>query len=574
VNDGKVPEKKFSRRSFLKGAGTSVVAVAGGSLLGACAPKVNSPESTESSESTKSPASTSTSRGKYSWETAPAPIAASQIKQKIDTEVLVIGFGASGVTAALRAAEQGAKVVVMQKFEKFFCPGSFVGGVGSKKEIAGGWTPDIMPLLRRLQISNGNKTDFNLLKLWANQSGKVIDWMDSYGTAANVPMDWAGLSSGYVEDADPWGAEYPDMHLWKGFFGALGTALADAAVKKGVDVHYSTPAVQLIREGQARVTGAIGKDKDGNYIQVNASKGVILCTGDYGGNPEMVEKYCPIAVGFKSSYQSGLNSGDGQLMGMWVGGKMQEWQHAPMIHFDPPDTPAGEFFWSATPWLWVNKRGERFMDEDCPYNQACWGVLTQPEHSKYQICDSDWNEQWPNLGGDARWTRGMISLDGWHVPAPVKEGQAAAPVIWAKGIKDGAVIQADTIEELADKLGLPKDALVASVKRYNELVDKGVDEDYGKRSDYLKASPIKKAPFFGIFRRPTLLTVPGGGIWVNTKLQILDTNHQVIPGLYAAGNCAGGFFGQDYPLMFSGISMGRATTFGYLAGEFAAEDHA
>lgn len=553
--------KSLTRREFLKSAAVGATSVAGIGMMGACAPKVGAPEVEAGDVAT----SGSCIPGKYSWETAPDPIPDSEINQTLDTEVLIIGFGASGINAALRAAELGAKVTVLQKNISWYCPGFMVGGLGSRQQREAGYEPDLEEIAKLFQLFNGNKTEPALLKLWLYNSGKVMDWMEAYGDAAGKPLHWVGADKEYVEDDDLFGREYATNHMW--FYPTIAEVLVAECVKKGVDIHYSTPAVQLIRKDGGRVTGAVAKDAEGNYIQVNASKGVILAAGDYASNPEMVEKYCPQAVGIKCSYASGDNTGDGQLMGMWVGGKVQRWQHAPMIHFGPEDCPMIGAF-AATPWLWINTRGERFCDEDMPFNQACWAVQRQPENFHWTIFDSTFKEQWPLLGGLARWTRGVIgTLSDPAVPFGVEKGNAYLDGGMQTFLETGGLVKGDTLEELAANIKVPADTFVATVKRYNQMVDKGVDEDFGKRERYLTPTSVKVGPFYAAPHRSTLLTVPGGGVLVNTKLQVLDENDKVIPGLYATGNCAGGFYGQDYPLMFSGNSMGRATTWGYLVGE-------
>lgn len=542
----------MTRRQFVKGTALTI----GGGLIAGCSPRVSS--------ETNAPAD-GQSGMKYSWETAPDPIPASQIKQTLETEVLVIGFGASGINAALRAAELGAKVTVLQKNKSWFCPGNFVGGFGSRQQREANYLPDLDEIAHTFQLINGNKTEPALLKLWLNNGGKVIDWMEKYGDAAGVDLVWTGADKEYLEDDDFLGREYATNHMW--FYPQVADVLVQEIVKKGVDIHYETPAVQLVRAEGGRVTGAVAKAADGTYLQVNASKGVILAAGDYCSNPEMIDKYCPMVKGFKPVY-GGDNTGDGQLMAMWVGGKVQRWQHAPMVHFGPEDVEKPNGGFQATPWLWVNGRGERFCDEDMPFNQACWATQRQPDNFHWSVFDSTFNDQWPELGGLQRWTRGVIGkFTIKNIPFNKADGQKYIEENWQNTVDGGGVFKADTIEALAGMMNVPVDTLVATVNRYNELVDKGVDEDYGKRSRYLIHTGIKQAPFYAAPHKASLLTVPGGGVMVNTNLQVLDENDTVIPGLYACGNDAGGFFGQDYPLMFSGCSMGRAVTWGYLAGE-------
>ncbi|MBP3780665.1 MAG: FAD-binding protein, partial [Selenomonas sp.] len=135
-------------------------------------------------------------------------------------------------------------------------------------------------------------------------------------------------------------------------------------------------------------------------------------------------------------------------------------------------------------------------------------------------------------------------------------------------VEKGVIVKADTLEELAQKAHLPYETLKATVDRYNEMARKGVDEDFGKDKTYL--TTVEKAPFFAGHIGTSLL-VTLGGLTINDKLEVLDKERNVIPGLYAAGNASGSFFATDYPIVVTGCSHGRAYTFGYLAGKSAAE---
>ena len=139
---------------------------------------------------------------------------------------------------------------------------------------------------------------------------------------------------------------------------------------------------------------------------------------------------------------------------------------------------------------------------------------------------------------------------------------------WKAALERGAIVEADTIEELADKCGINKENLVATVERYNELVDKGVDEDFGIPDDFIKLNGIKEAPFYAIKRMPGCLATCGG-LTINEKLEVLNEDGQPLGGLYAAGNASGSYYGDDYPLFITGGSHGRAWTFGVLAARSA-----
>jgi fumarate reductase flavoprotein subunit len=336
---------------------------------------------------------------------------------------------------------------------------------------------------------------------------------------------------------------------------ALAQWLLDYAEGLGsAQVLYSTPAVQLVRgnNNTGRVSAAIGKRKDGGYIKVNAKGAVILAAGDYGNNPQMRAKYLPHAEGLKSAYaRPDINTGDGQLMGMYIGGQMQLAPHCSNIHYDPPiDVP--DVAGSGEPWLFVNKLGKRFCNEDMQYGQLYAQDMDQPEYMHFQVFDENFRVDWESMGS------GMMKKEP---PIPIVESTDAA-------VAKGFVYKADTIAALAQAMGVPADALAATVERYNTLCAAGYDDDYGKQAGRLK--PIKAAPFYAIRRRAGVLCTLNG-IITNGNYEALDANRKVIEGLYVAGNCQGNFFGGlEHQMVIPGMSLGRAMTTGRVAGLLAA----
>lgn len=334
--------------------------------------------------------------------------------------------------------------------------------------------------------------------------------------------------------------------------------LETSARKFGVDIRLKTPAVQLVREGKGRVTGVIAKNENGSYIKFNARKGVILCTGDYGNDPEMLKTYIPSSKYiYGITYPNKYNTGDGHKMALWVGAAMDEAPHAPM-YFDqgleglPPAYKPVPI--TRQPWLGVNLRGERFANEDLPYGYVCNAILQQPGHMKWAVWDTKWPEEAPKF----RMTACKALRPPLHDPTEIENL-----------IKKGVIKSANTLDELARKMGVPAETFKATVARYNELAKLGKDLDFGKRSECL--TTIERAPFYAA-KLGVCLLVTLGGLKVNEKLQVLDTENNVIPGLYAAGNTAGCFFANDYPNIMPGLSHGRALTFGWLAGKNAAAE--
>lgn len=201
--------------------------------------------------------------------------------------------------------------------------------------------------------------------------------------------------------------------------------------------------------------------------------------------------------------------------------------------------------------LGVNLFGERFANEDLPYGYISNAMLQQPGHMKWVIWDAKWPEEAPKFG----MTACKAMRPPLHNPEEIEEL-----------IEKEIIKSANTLDELAQKMDVPAETFKATVARYNELAKQGEDQDFGKRPDCL--TTIEKAPFYAAKLAVTLL-VTLGGLKVNDKLQVLDTNDEVIPGLYAAGNTSGCFFSHDYPNVMPGLSHGRCITLGWVAGRNA-----
>jgi fumarate reductase flavoprotein subunit len=280
---------------------------------------------------------------------------------------------------------------------------------------------------------------------------------------------------------------------------------------------------------------------------------VILCTGDYGNNPWMMEKYCPAAADValeNNIYMTRnedllnatepLNTGDGHQMALQIGAIMEPGPHAPMSHATVG--PLGN-----DPFLRVNIEGMRYENEDIPAQNVANSLVRQPGKKVWQIFDDKWPSEIGRMG---------IGLGKYYEDNDFVRSRLIQ-----------VTVKADTIEELAAKINVPCDALKATVQRYNELARSGHDQDYGKRADRL--TTIEKAPFYSGWIRQEFLVVLGG-LNTNTKLQPLDSERRVIPGLYLAGNTVGNRFEVDYTTMCPGLSHGMAYVTGRLAGLNAA----
>jgi len=478
------------------------------------------------------------SEAKYSFETPPDPIPEDSIKETITSEIVVVGGGVAGLSAAISAVEAGARVILIEKTDTCHMRGVHVGFIGSRLQKKLGIEIDKDEVILNLVKYGANKPDQRLIKMWAEDGAATMDWLMDITDAAGLKVIiYQFPPPSAFNNADEYYPQYLTTHEYENG-NLVIKCLMDNALKKGVVIHFNTRAKQLLRKGKGRVTGVISQNEQGNYVHYKTEKAVILCTGDYGNNAEMVAKYCPQIAYLKSVIPT--STGDGHQMAMWIGAVMESGPHAPMTHGFAGPLGADAF-------LQVNLNGERFQNEDVPAQSYTNAVERQPGKAAWQVFDSKYPEQLPLMG------IGLGKIN--KMSDNVREAVESKSVI------------ANTIEELAEKMNVPVETFKATVMRYNELAVMGNDLDFGKRTDRL--TTIDKPPYYAGKGRYRLLAVMGG-LNVNTKLQALDKDWEAIPGLYLAGNTMGNRFAVDYPTMAPGISHGMALHFGRVAGYNAA----
>ncbi len=546
----------LSRRTFIKGAAVSSVLLGSAGALIGCG----------SEEEAPAPKETGTESATPNFLKKPAPIPEAEIKQTVTADVVVIGAGMSGLCAAMAAAEEGAKVVLLEKTDRVHFRGNDYGAIGSKMQKQINNTINKMDAVQEIMRYNAYKGNQRVVSLWADNSGMVADWImgkaEGYGCKPKpVPLDETVTpgttikgyptlsfrmdpSEAAINDApkgtDPWTA-------------SMRYALRKGCEDAGVKFYYKMPAVQLVRQDKGRVTAVVGGET-GNYTKFTAAKGIIVCSGDYNANQEMREYYIPstkyIDANMYEMVDGKQNTGDGQLMGMWVGAAIDEFPHAPMyFDFAVPGAPILADALMRQPWLNVNVRGQRYCNEELPYSYLCNAERQQPEQARWAIWDAKWETEAPSF----KLVACKDMRTNFHNADNVKAY-----------VEKGYIRSADTLEALADKIKVPKDTFMKTVARYNELAKLGEDLDYGKRAACL--TTLEKPSFYAV-PLGTALLVTLGGLQINEQLQVLDEDKNVIPGLYAAGNASGSYYANDYCVNLPGNSHGRAYTFGYLAGK-------
>jgi fumarate reductase flavoprotein subunit len=510
-----------NRRDFIKGTAVGVGVVAVGSGLASMeAPHGRAAEPVQPQETV-------------------AQIPASRIKETIAADVVVVGAGIAGMCAALTAVEAGAKTILLEKGATHNGRGGDDGCFNSSVHKEAGVLYDREELIAELMKQANYRVDQRLITLWVDHSGEAIDWLRALVEPKGLK---ATLNSSNTHHEGP----YKVFHTAVSFTGQnakLLSVLENIAKEKGLDIRYKTPGVQLVRQGSGRVTGIIAKNEGGDYIRFSTKKGVILSTGGYDNDPEMMKKYLrPSDLRIeKFNSANKICTGDGHKMGLAIGADMDEAPHTLIVGNGVVNNGDEFYLVMFTPWLRVDRLGRRYVNEDSDYCRAANANAILPEHFNWSVLDSSAG------GGDEQETAYMKKQ-------------------LERYVKEGIALSAATLEELAGKMQVDPEVFKATVARYNKLAEDKKDVDFGVDADRMR--PLEKPPFYALqVRNFALVTI--SGLKINTKLQVVDKKGEPIPGLYAAGNTSGGFFSDTYPRNVHGVSHGRAITFGRLAAKNA-----
>lgn len=577
-------EHKLSRRGFL----TAAIATAGvtGAALAGCSPKA-----AEEQPATQQPAQTESLIGATpSWLGQAPEIAEADIVETKDTALLIVGAGNAGMVAAATALDLGLDFIVAEKSVSVAKTRNWYGAVNIDECLENGQSVDAIKLNNVIRQAFCGKNDMRVTKVWIDESAEMHAWvrgiMDGYGFDVDFDGDQGEGRGGvgidmYVppiqvtykarKDCDEKYAQLKRNEL-------LEQYIADG----GAHVEYDLDLAKLVTDENGAVKGAIFKSKDG-YVQINADN-VLLTTGGYAANPEMVTGINPLltkCITLGVYWPS--NTGMGIKAAMWAGA-MKDPAPAAFV-FDrgavPPGTKAGytqesieagepmfpgvgsQFNPGTQPFLKVNLHGERFFNESGNYDWAPHAAASQPGGVYVEIWDGGFKDDIARFHGLGCSSTTNVVVNGSGVP--VDE-------FLKNWLEDGSLIKADTLEELADKLGFQgsdKENLLKTIERYNELYDNQEDVDFGKEPYLL--SQIRKGPFYGVTLGGSLLDT-SDGLRINADMQVLNTDANVIDGLYAAGDCSGSFFADGYYNLTHGMAVGRSMTFArhavrHIAGE-------
>ncbi len=511
------------------------------------------------------------------WSELKAPAAEKSEDVEATYDVVVIGGGGAGLTASIRAAQAGAKVILIEKMaalggntmiagqgfnaadperqSKMEMNDSLrkelesyldlkpedVGDFGEVLTTVQGQIRDYLasgenylfdsPELHMLHCYlGGTRTgldgttispDLALIDVFAHNADAALDWAESIG------VEWGETTSTIL------GAMWPRSHGLTN--GNIIPILEKAARDAGVEIMLNTRGTEIMLQ-DGRAVGVKAETSDGAAVVLHAEKGVVLTTGGFSANAPMVVEYNNYWPGLSptmpSTNAAGI-TGDGINMAKEAGADLVGMGYAQLMPSSHPvDGSLFSGIWgSAETQVFVNKEGKRYVNEYAERDVLSKAALEQTDGIFYIICDA------------------KIASD----PNRIASMEAA-----------GNVVSADTLEELAEKLGIPADAFVETIDRYNTFVENQVDEDFGKP---LFGEKIDTAPFVATPRSPSLHHTMGG-VKIDPETHVIDVNGNIIPGLYAAGEVCGGIHAGN---RLGGNAMTDFLVFGSIAGTNAAE---
>lgn len=531
---------ELSRRNFLQVGAAGALAAGVAGLTGCTSPKA-APDSVDEVSSTEA------------WLGEVPPVTPEDCDETVETDVVVVGAALAGSMAAYGAVKNGAEVTVIERNGAAHIGGMTISFLNSKTQLDAGIPEhDKVYVANQMFNTTQYRSDMKLNAVWCNRSGQILDdlvkdFCEPYGQYYKV-LSLEGVFPDPSQEINSYistGVAFSEKtDILTDFTHNIHKFLED----QGVTFNYNTRAEKVVQNELGAVEGVIASQGD-RKVYYKTSKGVIMCTGSFGANEAMMNRFFPptfakwalennayTAYMGEDPVDEVMDDGLGHKIMCWAGGKMEDicgylsWQNTA---------------WRSFPYLLVDTKGERFMNE-------CTSLLT----SGHIVAE---------LPGHGNYVWQIIPTNDFEMPSSFGYSKDEAAEVFK--IEETEHFEADTLEELAEKMGVDSDTFIATVERYNEMCVAGEDSDYMKAARYL--DPIDDAPYQAWkMVYPFYCTL--SGVRCNEKLQVLDENFDPIPGLYAAGNSVGYRFGSNYETLLHGGSNGLAATHGYVAGESAA----
>ena len=444
--------------------------------------------------------------------------ASGEVKE-IKTDIVVIGGGLGGLSAAITAKEAGADVILLEKMSfvggnsALSSGGIFLGGTNYQKNAGIEDTPEAY--YDFVMEKSGGKRDVNQVKMLSAEGSEAIDWMIQQGVV-------------FAEKLNPTpGCPVNRIHLSQPSARGMIAALEASAIEKGVQLWLSTPAVALIENEAGAVTGVTATNEAGDTLKITADK-TIIAAGGFGNSKEMIKEYWGMEVLYAGAMG---NTGDMIRSAIELGADtldMEGLNLTPTVEYDTVSLISGACMTKGGAFL-VDSTGKRFCDETRAYLDTANAIFSRNEEYVFEIMDSHILELIPKVPGY---------------------------------IDQGIVIQADTIEGLAQEIGVDVQAFSETVAAYNQAVKGEIEDEFGRKGF---AEPCDMGPFYAIKVRPgTSFTV--GGLKINENCQVLHVNGGTIENLYAVGESTGGYRAHNY---IGGESLANALVTGRVAAKHA-----
>jgi flavocytochrome c len=442
--------------------------------------------------------------------------------KKLDTDIIFVGGGSAGLSGAVRAGELGLKAVVLEKLGS--CGGDgmisagFWIGAETKLQKDKGIEDSKESLYRYFMDYSSYRSRPELIRVLVDRAATNIEWLEKQGLVINKDIHIHGPTT------------VPRVHQNEGMGAQYINIMKERAEASGAQILLKTGAKGLIVEDD-HVRGVTAEDDTGEQLEIRG-KGVVLCTGGFGRNKELVDAHVPIKK--HVMVRAGWAKGDGIRLAHQVGAQIEDLNVCIGYKAEMPKTTGlsmrSFFIIMFSNYPVVNKNGERFMDESIWNAYFAHALYNQPDSTGYIIIDES-----------------------------IRTGNPFTD--FKKELKSGVIKQADTFQDLARESGLPQDIFTATIERYNRYCAAGKDEEFGKAAAML--AQLTKPPYYSIEVWPLVLNTVGGAV-IDSNARVLRPDGTIIPGLYAAGNNTAGFY-DSYPSTGTGLQI--SSIFGQVAAE-------
>jgi urocanate reductase len=456
--------------------------------------------------------------------------------QEFDTEVAIIGGGGAGLAAAVSAHQNGAKVLLVEKMPNVggntIISGSAFNAVDPKRQSAQGIEDSIEKHYQQTIEGGDNQGDPALVRVLVENAYPTIEWLESLG------MKFTDTVFTVL------GALWPRSHkpvepLGTGYINTFTNYINEH--KDDITILTEVEAKELLVDADGTVTGFLAEGKNGK-VTVNAEKGVIIATGGFGANIEMRDKYntiWPKLTNLRTTNHPGA-TGDGIVMAEKVNADIIQMENIQLLPMGDPETGSlsGNIEQGVENRIFVNKEGNRFVDEGARRDVMTKALLEQPESMMWVIVDK---HSYPTGDTVNNFNETIDSL-----------------------VEAGRAYKADTLEDLAKQIGVNPENLVKAVESFNASVD-GAEDEFGRT---LFMDKLDTAPFYAGKRVPTVHHTMGG-IKITPETRVVDKNGEIIKGLFAAGEVTGGIHGTN---RLGGNALADVHTFGRIAGATAAKE--